>query len=232
VRVVQVEVPNFGWWGVVGAPATTGCVTGQLTANGTPATNVWVHASGESWLGAATAVTDGTGSFCLDVHASSRVALSAGLMPSTPGGPANFVAPGPSGPTISAGGTCATRADGGECTTLGTIAMPPLGGSCVTGRLVGDAGPITTVQNVELTIQGVAYAASAGVQPTAYLGQVTPGATGTFCGPAPLNSTFRLQGPAPSTCTSAGITVPNTQGAAACGASGCLDAGDIAYTCN
>src|SRR5205823_4335237 len=77
LSVATFDVPHFTWWAVTRASTAKGCVKGILTAGGTPAKSVHVHGVGADHLGAATAITDGSGAFCLDVRAASKVAILA-----------------------------------------------------------------------------------------------------------------------------------------------------------
>ncbi len=222
------HVEQLGWLSVTSAGAPTTCVTGTITAGGSPAPGVWVHTTGLNYLGASSAVTGSNGTFCLDVAAQAVVdaGVDAGPVP-TLGVSAGYVSTGSafySLPTTSypsaatAGATCASGCAAGS---IGTIALTPFNSTCVSGTAPGVSAPTLTVDLVNLPVSAAQQ--RDGMENEAYIGTTTLGDGGAFCAQA-TNGEITLSDPS---CTSGEITV-DAGAAATCGGGGCTSVGQIA----
>ena len=239
--VTIAQVPQLSWWAATNGATAATCVTGTLLAGGSPLPNVLVRAAGLNYLGASTAQTNAAGLFCLDGVTSTAggdggVAQVALVAEALSGGVAYTGAKTFGLTTLTAGSCAASAADASaSCTSLGPINLTP-GLTCVSGTVGGavvDGGALTTL-NATLVNLDVLYAASAGIQSSAYVGQVTLGAGGAFCALAPPGTDLELVDPA-SGCSAPppGAPIPVLLGssAPACAAGGCADAGALTFGC-
>jgi hypothetical protein len=231
---VMVQVPHLTWWAATSAAgAVTTCVTGSVQAGG-PLANVVVRAAGANYLGASTAITDATGTFCLDLAAGT---FDAGLPMGTIyaealSGGAPYAASQAFSASAQAGGSCASQTG---CTAIGPITLSP-SLTCVTGSLTYDEEGGAPSALDELLVNLSDYGSDQGIQQTAYVGETTVGDAGTFCALAPPGGSLRLVQPGNLICTAPhdvnSYQVPTGAGAPTCGGSGCQDAGALLFSCS
>jgi hypothetical protein len=231
------HVQQLGWLSVTSAGQATTCVTGALTANGAPAAGVWVHATGLNYLGAASAVTDSTGSFCVDVKAAAgadagdagatpELGLAAGF--ATTSGAFFTLPTSPSLVSSLAGGTCATKSG---CTVLGAIALTPFDTTCVNGTASDNDFVDGGTFGVELVNLLLSTAQQRdGMETKAYIGTTTLADGGAFCAQATPGQ-VELYEPASPSCASSPITVGAGGTATTCGGGGCSAGGAVTVEC-
>ena len=232
IDYVTVAVSQLGWWGATNAATSipTTCVTGTIS-DGTLLPNVFVRVLDQSTLWTTTAVSGGAGSFCLDVPATvdGGTPDQLALLVQTLQGGVIYTADSPITVTTSAG-SCEAAGGPTGCTSLSTILLAPTG-ACIAGNIV-DAGSSPLDEILTSLPIGVADRA-AGIQPAAYLGQVTPGTNGAFCAPAPVldQGDLELVQPDASNCFSDFLPQGFPSPSGACGVGGCVDAGTIGFGC-
>jgi hypothetical protein len=218
--VVQQLYPAT-WWALSnGAAAGSTCVTGTLAgANG----GTLIRATGSSYLGQTTTTTgaDG-GAFCLDVSANSTIQLYAGgLVGAIPSAVLQTQVA-----VNSGSGSCST---GTGCQALDALTLAPIL-TCVSGDISEDGGAPSPL-NVNESFPNLTYASSAGIKPTAYLGQTQIGAGNTFCALGVPGGSVYLSDPSSSCGAETGPTaVPGNASVPACGA-GCIAAGGLTLSC-
>jgi hypothetical protein len=234
VSYEMITVPHLTWWAVTNGVTATTCVTGTL--QGTSG-NVFVRAAGGSYLGTAAAVTDTTGTFCLDVNAATSAgpATSIQLYAGAMEGPVPYGVPAPSSYPVTnlGGGTCAS---GSGCEALGAITLAPLL-TCVSGTVSfqgseapADAGTLSAFEDSFDDISNEDE--QAGIQQTAYLGQVTVGSDGSFCAlGVPTGSVYLVDENGANCQPTNGVPVTSGSNAPVCSAGGCVDAGALDISC-
>jgi hypothetical protein len=237
-NVYRVTVSHLSWWSVSQPRATTGCVTGKLTAGGAPAAGVVVRGLGSSYLGATTTMTTANGTFCLDGVGEQSVSIVAGYAASAT---AAFTTN--AGPfTTSTTGSCATQAT--ACAQVGTIAMDGWSPTCTLAtitRLSTTGSPVTTALDVfgDYSNNLTFGQQQAGVLSLAYVGVVQPSNAGAVCIPTPAAPGAQLHEHTKTICAGSGqvddgvsFNVTPDAGVGACSGTTCLDAGTLAYTCH
>ena len=235
LQYVTIQVPHLGWWAATNGVTPTTCVTGTLQAGGSPLPNVVVRGGGVNYLGASTGQTNAAGLFCLDVTAATADggAAQIGLVASALSGGVPYTATQTFQVTsTTGGGSCSLPS---SCTSLPAINLSPTL-TCVSGSVVALDGGAPTMLNATLvTLPVTAAQSNAGIQSSAYVGQVAVGAGGSFCALAPPGSQLQLRDPASPNCwapSGTELAVLNGSSAPLCSAGGCADAGTISFGCS